>query len=239
MGGPANEQMIDPKQVPIVLAESLPLVREGLASLCGGRPPYRISGQCSDGVEACRLIEAQRPAISVVDLDLPSLYALEVIRKMRVAGVVTKFVILAMQADRKITLDILRCGAHAIVLKSGSAQNMFDAFECIREGGVYVAPQLDLDKLFGVNRNGKTGDPIDTLSSRERQVFMLLIEGLRAKEIASRLELSPKTVDTYRASLMRKLDIHDVAGLVKYAIQRNLTSLPNLNSHSAISLAAC
>ena len=185
------------------------------------------------------MIETLRPAISLIDLELPNLYALEIIHKVRVAGIDTKALILALQADRKIALDILRSGAHAIVLKTGTSRHLFEAFDCVREGGIYLAPQLDLDKLFTSSQNGKNGDPIESLSSRERQVFSLLIEGLRAKEIASRLALSPKTVDTYRASLMRKLDIHDVAGLVKYAIQRNLTSLPNGKPNSSYWLAAC
>lgn len=218
--------------VSIVLAESLPLVREGMAALCDARPPYHVAGQCGNGVEAFRLIESLKPAIAIIDLELPNLYALEIIHKVRDAGVQTRMVILALQADRKIALDILRCGAQAIVLKTGTARHLFEALECIREGGIYIAPQLDLYKLFATSRNGKNGDRIENLSSRERQVFSLLIEGMRAKEIASQLELSPKTVDTYRAGLMRKLDIHDVAGLVKYAIQRNLTSLPNSNGYA-------
>ena len=217
--------------VSIVIAESLPLVREGVAALCDARPPYLVAGQCSDGVEAYRLIESLKPIIAIIDLELPNLYALELVRKARNAGVQTRIVILALQADRKIALDMLRCGVQAIVLKTGNSRHLFEALDCIREGGIYLAPQLDLYKLFAASRNGKNGDRIDNLSSRERQVFSLLIEGMRAKEIASQLELSPKTVDTYRAGLMRKLDIHDVAGLVKFAIQRNLTSLPNSNGY--------
>lgn len=231
--------MDESKLVSIVLAETLPLVRGGLAALCDAHPPYCVVGQCGDGVEAYRLIETLQPALSVIDLELPNLYALEVIHKVRIAGIRTKTLILALQADRKITLDILRSGAQAIILKTGNSRHLFEAFDCVREGGIYVAPQLDLDKLFSVNRNGKNGDPMESLSSRERQVFSLLIDGLRAKEIACRLELSPKTVDTYRANLMRKLDIHDIAGLVKFAIHRNLTVLPNGKTHSAYSLAAC
>jgi DNA-binding NarL/FixJ family response regulator len=82
-----------------------------------------------------------------------------------------------------------------------------------------------LNKIFGPGQKAAPDDPLEMLSAREYQVFSLLVEGIRAKEIAARLELSPKTVDTYRASLMRKLDIHDVAGLVKFAIQRDLTSV--------------
>ncbi|HLJ17557.1 MAG TPA: LuxR C-terminal-related transcriptional regulator, partial [Bryobacteraceae bacterium] len=94
----------------------------------------------------------------------------------------------------------------------------------IREGGVYISPLLRMEEILASSRSRSSRDPLESLSAREHQVFSLLVEGVRAKEIAARLTLSPKTVDTYRASLMRKLDIHDVAGLVKFAIQRNLTS---------------
>ena len=94
-------------------------------------------------------------------------------------------------------------------------------------GGIYVSPQMELEKIFITPKgNNNLVDPIDTLSAREHQVFSMLVEGMRAKEIAGRLDVSPKTIDTYRASLMRKLDIHDVASLVKFAIHRNLTSIP-------------
>jgi DNA-binding NarL/FixJ family response regulator len=101
---------------------------------------------------------------------------------------------------------------------------MLEAFEQVLDGSVYVSPQLELSKIFVSGAKSEPEDPIDALSGREYQVFSMLVEGVRAKEIAARLELSPKTVDTYRASLMRKLDIHDVAGLVKFAIQRDLTT---------------
>ena len=101
---------------------------------------------------------------------------------------------------------------------------LLEAFEQILDGGIYVSPSLELDKIFSPGQKAVPDDPLEALSAREYQVFSLLVEGTRAKEIAARLDLSPKTVDTYRASLMRKLDIHDVAGLVKFAIQRDLTS---------------
>jgi DNA-binding NarL/FixJ family response regulator len=98
-----------------------------------------------------------------------------------------------------------------------------DAIQSVLQGGVYVCPLLNLEKVFTPSGGKVVKDPFDSLSAREHQVFSLLVSGIRAKEIAARLDLSPKTVDTYRASLMRKLNIHDVAGLVKFAIQRNLT----------------
>jgi DNA-binding NarL/FixJ family response regulator len=91
-------------------------------------------------------------------------------------------------------------------------------------GGVYVTPLLEMDRIFSWDNGHSSEDPLRILSAREYQVFLLLVEGVRAKEIAARLALSPKTIDTYRASLMRKLEIFDLAGLVKFALNRGLTT---------------
>jgi DNA-binding NarL/FixJ family response regulator len=134
----------------------------------------------------------------------------------------TKIVVLSVRKDRKTVLEVLRGGAQALLLKSSTSQHLADCLIQVYEGGVYVSPEINLQQIFAPDRNA-TADPLETLSSREYQVFSLLIEGVRAKEIAASLKLSPKTIDTYRASLMRKLNIHDVAGLVKFAIQKRLT----------------
>jgi len=208
----------------IVLADDQTLVREGLAAICRALPPYRVVGQCSGGAAALRMIEAQRPDIAVLDLNLPDLFTFEIVRQVRDKGLPTRTAVLSTRRDRKTVVEALRCGVNAFLLKSGSTEQLLEAFQQILEGGIYVSPQLELQKIFSSNPKSSSYDPIDMLSAREYQVFTLLVEGIRAKEIAARLELSPKTVDTYRASLMRKLDIHDVAGLVKFALQRDLTS---------------
>jgi DNA-binding NarL/FixJ family response regulator len=214
----------EPKTYSILLADDLTLVREGLAALCQAQPGYRVVGQCSEGVVALRLIESQRPDIAVLDLNLPDLFTLEIVRRIREANVPTKVVVLSTRRDRKTVVEALRCGVNAFLLKTAPSVQLLEAFEQILDGGIYVSPQLELQKIFGAGQKSSSEDPLESLSAREYQVFTLLVEGIRAKEIAARLELSPKTVDTYRASLMRKLDIHDVAGLVKFAIQRDLTS---------------
>ena len=213
----------EPKTYSVLLADDLTLVREGLAALCQAGPSYRVVGQCSEGAVALRMIEAQPPDIAVLDLNLPDLFTLEIVRRIRLANLPTKIVVLSTRRDRKTVVEALRCGVHAFLLKSAPSNQLLEAFEQVLDGGIYVSPQLELNKIFGPGQKAAE-DPLESLSAREYQVFTLLVEGVRAKEIAARLELSPKTVDTYRASLMRKLDIHDVAGLVKFAIQRNLTS---------------
>jgi DNA-binding NarL/FixJ family response regulator len=206
------------------LADELTLVREGLAALCEAQIQFRVVGQCSTGADAMKQIEAQRPDIAVLDLNLPDLFALEIVRRIREADLPTKLVVLSTRRDRKTVVEALRSGVSAFLLKSAPSYQLLEAFEQILDGGIYVSPELELNKIFCPGQKPAADDPLESLSSREYQVFSLLCEGVRAKEIAARLSLSPKTIDTYRASLMRKLDIHDVAGLVKFAIQRDLTS---------------
>jgi len=212
------------KTYSVLLADDLTLVREGLAALCQATSQYRVVGQCSEGAVALRLIESERPDIAVLDLNLTDLYTLEIVRKVREANIPTRIVILSTRKDRKTVVEALRCGVNAFLLKTGPSSQLLEAFDQVLDGGIYVSPSLELDKIFSSGQKSTPEDPLDTLSSREHQVFTLLVDGVRAKEIAARLELSPKTVDTYRASLMRKLDIHDVAGFDKFAIHRDLIS---------------
>ncbi|MEO8099656.1 MAG: response regulator transcription factor [Acidobacteriota bacterium] len=214
----------EPKTYTILLADDLTLVREGLAALCNNLPRYKVIGQFSEGVAALKMIESHQPDLAVLDLNLTDLFTLEIVRRVRDAGWKTKIVVLSTRRDRKTVVEALRSGVSGFLLKSASTTQLLEAFEQVLDGSIYVSPQLELNKIFAADQKSTSDDPIDSLSAREYQVFCLLVEGVRAKEIAARLELSPKTVDTYRASLMRKLDIHDVAGLVKFAIHRDLTS---------------
>lgn len=214
----------EPKRYSILLADDLALVREGLAALCEAQPHLRVVGQCSDGASALRSIETNRPDIAVLDMNLPDLFTLEIVRQVRSANLPTKIVLLSTRKDRKTVVEALRTGVNAFLLKSAPSNQLLEAFAQVLEGGIYVSPSLELEKIFSPNHREAPDDPLESLSAREHQVFSLLVEGVRAKEIAGRLALSPKTLDTYRASLMRKLDIHDIASLVKFAIQRDLIS---------------
>lgn len=213
----------------ILIADPLPLFREALAALCSPGGGFQTIALCPDGDTAWRQIEALTPEVALLDLDLGGTHTLELLRRIRESEVRTRVVLMSIRSDRKTVIEALRCGAHGFVLKSGTSQQLFDALRQVRDGGVYISPAVEVEKIFSPQRGRlPDDDPIETLSAREHQVFTMLVEGLRAKEIAARLAVSPKTIDTYRASMMRKLDIHDVAGLVKFAIHRNLTPLvPN------------
>lgn len=212
-------------QVGIVLADELTLVREGLAALCNCIPGFRVVAQVGTAAAALSEIQRLEPPLALLDLGLSDLAATEVIRRVRDQGLPTRCAVFSVRKDRKTVLEVLRAGACGFLLKSSSPQQMAEALGQFTQGGIYVSPQIEVMSLFGESGGRNNEDPLETLSSREFQVFSLLVEGVRAKEIAARLSLSPKTVDTYRSSLMRKLDIHDVAGLVKFAIRRDLAEL--------------
>jgi DNA-binding NarL/FixJ family response regulator len=207
----------------VLIADELTLVREGLAVLCTSLGGYRVVSQVGSATAALAEIERLQPAIALLDLGLSDLAATEVIRRVRDQGLRTRCAVFSVRKDRKTVLEVLRTGACGFLLKSSTTDQMAEALVQFCQGGIYVSPQIEVMSLLCDPNGGSEGqDPLDLLSSREFQVFSLLVEGVRAKEIAARLSLSPKTVDTYRSSLMRKLDIHDVAGLVKYAIRRDL-----------------
>jgi DNA-binding NarL/FixJ family response regulator len=213
--------VVQASSIRLVLADELTLLRDGLAAICNSSPRCEVVGQCADGATALRLIQEFKPDIAVLDMNLPGLHTIEVTRQVKASGLPTRIAVLSVRGDRKTVLEALRGGVSAFLLKSGPASHLIESFERILEGAIYLSPLLNADEIFLSPEKPLPEDPFDTLSPREFQVFSLLVEGVRAKEIAARLGLSPKTVDTYRSSLMGKLDIHDVAGLVKFAIHRD------------------
>lgn len=205
--------------ITVVLADDHAIVREGFAALCSSYG-MQILGQASDGPSALELIGKGRPDFAILDLDMPGMTGAEVIRRLRSAGSTAKLMILSISREEGTVMNALRAGADAYLLKDGPARHLLDAIQYVKDGGVYVSPLL---RLLG-RPERDADDPMALLSPRELEVFTQLVNGLRAKDIAERLDISPKTVDTYRASLMRKLNVHDLVGLVKFAIERNLTS---------------
>jgi DNA-binding NarL/FixJ family response regulator len=210
----------EPQLHDVLFAHEMTLVREGLVALCNSIRGFHVVSQVATAAAALIQIERLRPVIALLDLGLSDLAATEVIRRVREQGVPTRCAILSARSDRKTVLEILRAGACGCILTNSTYEQLSQALLQIAQGSIYVPPQVEVMSLLA-EANQLRADPVESLSSREFQVYSLLVEGIRAKEIAARLSLSPKTVDTYRASLMRKLDIHDVAGLVKFAVKRD------------------
>ena len=210
----------------LLIADELGLVRDGIAKLCAGASWSRRILTCADGPAVLETVAVESPGLALIDFQIPRMFSLELVRQLRAGHPNVRIVLMAARGDRKLALETLRSGANGFFLKTLSGNDLVEALERVHLGNVYVSPGLDFEKVFTrAGRDLPGRDPMEHLSSREYQVFQLLIDGSRPKDIAMRLGLSPKTVDTYRASLMRKLDIHDVAGLVRFAIQRELTAV--------------
>jgi DNA-binding NarL/FixJ family response regulator len=212
------------EQLTLVLADDHAIVREGIAALCASHG-FRILGQCSDGQAAVDMILAEKPDFAILDVHMPGVTGVEAVRKLRAAGSSTKLMILSISRDELLVMDALGAGADAYLLKDGPSRHLVDAVAFVRDGGVYVSPLLRGAGLFArAEKKAAPENPLSALSPREIEVFSYLVNGLRPKDIAELLDISPKTVDTYRAGLMRKLNVHDLVGLVKFAIERNLTT---------------
>jgi DNA-binding NarL/FixJ family response regulator len=209
----------------VVLADDHGIVREGIAAFCRTRADISILAQCSDGEEALNTILEKQPDFAIIDLNMPSQSGLDVVRRLRQAKSKTRVIVLSINRDESVIRELFRAGADGYVLKDGPARHLFDAINYVLDGGQYLTPLL---RRESIENSRDRRDPITLLSKREYEVFSFLVDGMRPRDIAKLLEISPKTVDTYRANIMRKLEVDGIAGLVRFAIQRNLKtpSLP-------------
>ena len=217
--------MEESHKIHVVLADDHNIVREGIAAILSAEPDIEVVGQASDGAQAVEMIRDLRPDVAIVDMNMPKLHGVEVIRRTRKFNTQVRMGVLSINKDQKLVSEALRVGANAYLLKDGPGRHLVEAIHMMMDGGLYISPLLEPQAMLAGARRPLVADPIDTLSAREYQVFSFLVDGVRAKEIAARLDISPKTVDTYRSNIMRKLHIYDVPGLVKYAVLRKLTSL--------------
>jgi DNA-binding NarL/FixJ family response regulator len=209
------------KVITMVIVDDHAIVREGIAAFCSSRPDLKILGQSSEGGEAVDLILKLKPDFAVLDLNMAGMNGLEVIRRVREAKSETRLIVLSVSHDENMIREVFRSGGNGYVLKDGPSRHLFDAINYVLDGGQYLTPLIRRDAL-DAKRPAK--DQLSLLSKREYEVFSFLVDGMRPKDIAKVLEVSPKTVDTYRANIMRKLELDGIAGLVRFAIQRNLPS---------------
>jgi DNA-binding NarL/FixJ family response regulator len=205
----------------ILLADDHVVVRQGLRILLE-QAGMVVIGEASDGQEALRSAHEQSPDVAVLDIAMPHLNGLETARRLREALPQTKIVLLTMHTEDPYVLEALQAGAVGYVLKTQAAVDIVQAIRDVLQGGIYLSPRVSRAVVTAYLTRSHL--PPDPLTSREREILQLIAEGQTTKEIASRLGLSVKTVESHRINLMRKLDIHETATLVRYAIRRGLAS---------------
>ena len=205
----------------ILVADDHAVVAEGLKHLIEAQPDMKVLAIVGDGREAVRQAEELHPDVVIMDLSMPELNGADATRAILEQDPARRVIVLSMYADHEYVRRALKAGALGYVVKRSAAKDVVDAIRAVHAGQRYISP-LVADAVAG--DTGKE-DRLARLSAREREVLQLLAEGRTGTEIAQRLSLSPKTVETYRARLVEKLGIRDVAGLVRFAIQRGIISL--------------
>jgi DNA-binding NarL/FixJ family response regulator len=210
--------------VTLLLADDHQIVREGLWALLRGVADFRVVGEAADGQEAVQEAERLQPDVAVLDLMLPGINGLEVARRVVRRSPRTRIVMLSMHADEAYVLESLRAGASAYVLKDAGADELIQGIRAAASGKRYFSPPLSEPALGAYARKavGAPLDPYHTLTAREREVLQMTAEGRSGTEIAQRLFISPRTVESHRANLMRKLGLRNLKEVVRYAVQRGV-----------------
>jgi DNA-binding NarL/FixJ family response regulator len=210
----------------IVLAEDHHIVRQGLKSMLAEVKSFRLLGEAGDGITAVELVVKHQPNVLVLDLMIPRLHGLEVVRRLSQEQSATRILVLSMNAEEPYVVEALRSGALGYVLKDCATSNLVEAIQTVARGKRYLSPALAeraVDALF--QDRGKPGlDPYDTLTERERLVLQLAAEGQGNPDVAQKLFISPRTAESHRANLMRKLGLRSQTDLVRYAIRKKIIS---------------
>ncbi|HRF48215.1 MAG TPA: response regulator transcription factor [Anaerolineales bacterium] len=215
------------KPIRILLVDDHRVVRLGLRTLLETEPDMEIVGEAGNGVEAVAAVQALRPDVVIMDISMPEMDGLEATRRIRTLEQPPAILILTVHAQERYLFPVLKAGGSGYVLKSTVDTELVDAIRAVAAGGAFLYPsaqRMVLEDYLARTRSGAEQDAYDRLSEREREVLKLLALGHTASEIAEQLALSPKSVETYRARIMEKLDLDSRPALVKYALARGLLS---------------
>jgi DNA-binding NarL/FixJ family response regulator len=211
----------------ILLVEDHSIVREGLKSLLDKQPTIEVVGEADDGRKAIRLVKELLPNVVIMDVAMPHMNGIEATRLILKEAPNTKIIGLSMHLDRRFVVEMLKAGASGYLLKDCAFEELSNAIHSIIEDHIYLSPKVS-DIIINDYVNLLSREEVSVfsiLTPREREVLQFLAEGKTTREIASLINVSVKTIETYRQQIMNKLDIHSVAELTKYAIREGLTSL--------------
>ncbi len=207
----------------VLLADDHHLVRTGIRMLLEKIPGVQIVAETGDGRSALELIERHQPDVALLDITMPGLNGLEVAARTSRVSSRTRVIILSMHADEGYVAQALRAGVAGYLLKDAVATELDLALVAVSRGESYLSPAISTKVVSAFLRaGGDHDDPLATLTARQREILQLIAEGRSTKEIAADLNVSVKTVETHRAHLMERLEIYDVAGLVRLAIRTGL-----------------
>src|SRR3984893_2234393 len=209
----------------ILLADDHALVRAGFCSLLEKIPFVEVIAEAEEGREAVELTRKHRPDIALIDIAMPKLNGLEAVARITKESSNTRVIVLSMYANPEYVVQAMRAGAHGYLIKEDAVSQLKAAIKVVASGELYFSPRISKDFIKNyLGRVDADYDPLGQLTSRQREILQLIAEGKNTKEIASDLDVSIKTVEAHRLQLMGRLNIHDIPGLVRYAIRRGLVS---------------
>jgi DNA-binding NarL/FixJ family response regulator len=213
------------KPIRVVVAEDYALVRAGIRSLLEKLPGVEVVGEAADGREALELLKTQAPDVALLDISMPGMNGLEAAARAARQFPATRVVVLSMHANEEYVHRALKAGVAGYLLKDSGTAELELAVRAVARGETYLSPAISKQVISDyVRRTGAETTSLQALTPRQREILQLIAEGHTTKEIAKTLDLGVKTIETHRAALMRRLDIHDVAGLVRYAIRSGLVN---------------
>lgn len=213
------------RTITVLLAEDHHLVREALRALLTEQDGVEVVGQAQDGNEALELARSLQPDIAVMDISMPHLNGLEATERMRSLPHAPRVIILSQHSRRDYVVKALLAGARGYLLKDSIADELIEAIHAVFRGDTFLSDQLPQAEIEEYMRRGQqVPSALDQLTPREREVLQLVAEGNTNRQIAVMLTISVKTVEKHRYNLMDKLNIRDVAGLVRFAIENNVIS---------------
>lgn len=208
----------------ILIADDHDIVRKGLKMLIEEHPGWEVCGEARSGREAVEKASQLRPDVTVIDVSMPDLNGLEATRQIRKSCPKAEVLVITHHDSDEMAGEVLDAGARGYVLKSDSDKDLVHAVEALGHHKPFFTARVT--EIFLANRGGRTAEPADTLRNRltirEREILQLLAEGKTTKEVASVLGIATKTSDTHRSNIMRKLDLHSIAELVRYAIRNKV-----------------
>lgn len=207
----------------IAIIEDHALFRAGLCSMISSKPDLEVIGEAGDGLEAIQLVREEQPTLILIDLSMPKLGGIEAIRQIKQLAPETKILVVSMHVTEKHLRAALKAGANGYLLKMADQDEFYVAIQAILSGRSYVSSDLTSLVLDAYQaQEPEEHSSFDTLTNREREILKLVAEGNTNKEIADLLTISPKTVDNHRSNIMRKLELHNVVELTRYARQHGL-----------------
>lgn len=231
MARSARVKKLKPRKIKLLLVDDHPIVRDGLKSHLVEQPEFTVVGEAENGQEALRKARLLIPDVILMDITMPHMNGLEATAQLRKQVPDAKILILTMHDSREYIAQIVRLGARGYLLKDASPAELVQAIKTVHAGEVHFSPAVSRLLVQEMVAGGKPGSEAPVLTDREREVLSLIAEGLLNKQIADRLGIGTRTIETHRERIMRKLEIHTVAGLTKYALARGMTTMPPLLSH--------